>query len=113
VILIAKYVPLSKDSPLELREIPFDYTPYDTSLFIKAYLNRPLPSGPQSREVSHQRYNKLESIIKAAPSWTVNTVVWNMLIKQAGVEKRYNKMFELFNDASHIEIASETMFADA
>ena len=112
-MLMANNFPSSEDSPLEVREIPFDYTPYDTSLFIRAYLNRPLPTGPQSREVSHQRYNKLESIIKAAPSWTVNTVVWNMLIKQAGVEKRYNKMFELFNDASEIELAYEIMVTDA
>jgi len=80
---------------------------------MRAYLSRPLPTGPQSREIAQQRYNKLESIIKAAPLWTVNTVVWNMLIKQAGVEKRYNKMFDLFNDASQIEVASETLIADA
>ena len=69
-------------------------------MFIKSYLNRPIPRTPQAAEVEHQRFEKLENIIKAAPKWAINAVGWNMLIKQAGAAKRYNKMFDLYNEVS-------------
>jgi hypothetical protein len=85
-----------------VRDIPFDWTPYQTALFVRSYLARPLPKTPQAQEVEYQRFEKLEQIIKGASQWTVNTVVWNMLIKQAGVSKRYSKMFDLFNNVSQL-----------
>ena len=78
-------------------------------MFMRSYLSRPVPRTPQAHEVEHQRFEKLEGIIKAAPKWTVNAVVWNMLLKQAGASKRYNKMFDLYNDVSQTSAVDLSM----
>jgi pentatricopeptide repeat protein len=87
---------------LLVKQIPFDYDPFQTSAFVQAYLKQGLNKkySVSGADLSVERLDKLYALVQKASKRSVNSVVWNMLIRAFGDAKRYNKMFDIYNDVS-------------
>ncbi|KAJ9125514.1 hypothetical protein QFC22_000475 [Naganishia vaughanmartiniae] len=75
-------------------------SPYDASVHLNNFIrNERNPKGHVKAKADNANYlDMAEEIVKTGPRESVNIAVWNVLLSGFGKERKYQRMFKLFND---------------
>ncbi|KAJ9107799.1 hypothetical protein QFC19_002704 [Naganishia cerealis] len=75
-------------------------SPYDASVHLNNFIrNGRNPKGHVRNNTDNSSYlDTAEEIVKTAPKESINIAVWNVLLSGFAKERKYQRMFKLFND---------------
>lgn len=102
-------LPLNPTLPHRLR-IPPHFDPYNTSTHLATFLQNPQKAlfgqlgkkdkGPKPPVRDGLDIDIALEMLKTAPKASVSVVNWNQLLSVCGKQRKYNRMFEIYNDVS-------------
>ncbi|KAJ9109173.1 hypothetical protein QFC21_000502 [Naganishia friedmannii] len=75
-------------------------SPYDASVHLNNFIRNGRNPKGQAKDIDGNTHylDTAEEIVKTGPRESVNIAVWNVLLSGFGKERKYQRMFKLFND---------------